>query len=132
MEELRLLEFFHLLKKFCFWKILGYLNFFGYGKNSVLWKKFGFMEKIRFYGKNSVLWKKFGLRIFLVLEKKFGYLNFFGSGKNSVLWKKFCLRIFMVLEKILLFEFFRLWKKFGFMEKILFKNFQGLGKNSVI
>ena len=96
------------------------------------------MEKIRFYGKNSVLWKKFGFmekirfKNFPCFGKKFGYLNFFGSGKNSVLWKKFCLRIFMVLEKILLFEFFRLWKKFGFMEKILFKNFQGLGKNSVI
>ena len=38
----------------------------------------------------------------------------------------------MVLEKIRLFEFFRLWKKFGFMEKILFKNFHGFGKNSVI
>ena len=65
------------------------------------------MEKIRFYGKNSV-------KEFSWFWKNFGYLNFFGYGKNSVLWKKFCLRIFMVMEKIRLFEFF------------------GYGKNSVI
>ena len=54
------------------------------------------------------------------------------SRHEVLMIKVFGLRIFLVLEKIRLFEFFRFWKKFGFMEKILFKNFHGFGKNSVI
>ena len=71
-----------------------------YGKNSVkefswFWKNFGYLNFFG-YGKNSVLWKKFCLRIFMVLEKirlfeffrlwkKFGHLNFLGYRKNSII-----------------------------------------------